>query len=63
MDPEDCHSDCDSSSSVVEDDGEFAASSSFRKPMEFDLNFPPLDEVDAAGGMDGRDLGWTALCL
>ncbi|XP_062017722.1 ethylene-responsive transcription factor 3-like [Rosa rugosa] len=60
MDPEDCHSDCDSSSSVVEDDGEFA--SSFRKPLDFDLNFPPLDEVDAVGG-DGQDLGWTALCL
>ncbi|KAL6202404.1 hypothetical protein ACLB2K_026112 [Fragaria x ananassa] len=53
MDPEDCHSDCDSSSSVVEDDGDFAASSSFRKPLEFDLNFPPLDEVDAAGGGGG----------
>lgn len=60
MDPEDCHSDCDSSSSVVEDDGDFVASS-FRKPLAFDLNFPPLDEVDAAG--DGQDLGWTALCL
>ncbi|XP_050371141.1 ethylene-responsive transcription factor 3-like [Argentina anserina] len=62
MDPEDCHSDCDSSSSVVEDDGDFVASSSFRKPLEFDLNFPPLDELDGGGG-DGQDLGWTALCL
>ncbi|XP_022753097.1 ethylene-responsive transcription factor 3-like [Durio zibethinus] len=42
--PEDCHSDCDSSSSVV-DDGDIA-SSSCRKMLPFDLNYPPLDEVD-----------------
>ncbi|XWS09756.1 hypothetical protein CRYUN_Cryun39dG0016600 [Craigia yunnanensis] len=47
------HSDCDSSSSVV-DDGDIA-SSSCRKTLPFDLNFPPLDEVD--------DLQCTALCL
>ncbi|XVE80438.1 hypothetical protein DITRI_Ditri14bG0139600 [Diplodiscus trichospermus] len=52
--PEDCHSDCDSSSSVV-DDGDDMASSSCRKMLPFDLNFPPLDEVD--------DLQCTALCL
>ncbi|XVE50729.1 hypothetical protein DITRI_Ditri01bG0186900 [Diplodiscus trichospermus] len=51
--PEDCHSDCDSSSSVV-DDGDIA-SSSCRKTLPFDLNFPPLDDVD--------DLHCTALCL
>ncbi|KAG8658245.1 ethylene-responsive transcription factor 3-like [Manihot esculenta] len=47
MVPEDCQSDCDSSSSVV-DDREIASSSSLccRKPLPFDLNFPPLDEVD-----------------
>ncbi|GMH05766.1 hypothetical protein Nepgr_007606 [Nepenthes gracilis] len=43
--PEDCHSDCDSSSSVIDDDGAIA-SSSFRKPFPFDLNLPPLDDVD-----------------
>ncbi|KDP39186.1 hypothetical protein JCGZ_00943 [Jatropha curcas] len=57
--PEDCHSDCDSSSSVV-DDGDIASSSSlYRKPLPFDLNFPPLDQVDFAGD----DLQCTALCL
>lgn len=63
--PEDCHSDCDSSSSVVEDDGDFVASSSFRKaPLPFDLNFPPLDvDGESGGGVDGQDLRCTALCL
>lgn len=57
--PEDCHSDCDSSSSVV-DDGDIASSSSLcRKPLLLDLNFPPLDEV--AFGSD--DLHCTALWL
>nr|AHA82411.1 ERF transcription factor [Gossypium barbadense] len=51
--PEDCHSDCDSSSSVV-DDG-VIASSSRRRMLPFDLNFPPLDDAD--------DLHCTALCL
>lgn len=51
--PEDCHSDCDSSSSVV-DDGDMA-SSSYRKTLPFDLNFPPLDDAD--------DIQCTALCL
>ncbi|KAE8680238.1 Ethylene-responsive transcription factor 3 [Hibiscus syriacus] len=51
--PEDCHSECDSSSSVV-DDGDIA-SSSRRKTLPFDLNFPPLDEDD--------DLRCTALSL
>ncbi|GLT57523.1 hypothetical protein SLA2020_304890 [Shorea laevis] len=55
--PEDCHSDCDSSSSVV-DDGDIA-SSSCRKPLPFDLNLPPLDDVDIAAD----DLQCTALCL
>ncbi|GMH14429.1 hypothetical protein Nepgr_016270 [Nepenthes gracilis] len=43
--PGDCHSDCDSSSSVIDEDGDIA-SSSFRKPLAFDLNLPPLDDVD-----------------
>ncbi|OAY28441.1 ethylene-responsive transcription factor 3 [Manihot esculenta] len=60
MVPEDCHSDCDSSSSVV-DDRDIASSSSLscRKPLPFDLNFPPLDQVDFV--ID--DLQCTALCL
>ncbi|KAI4307963.1 hypothetical protein L6164_031087 [Bauhinia variegata] len=56
--PEDCHSDCDSSSSVVDDDGDIA-SSSFRQPLPFDLNFPPLEGAELAGD----DLHCTALCL
>ncbi|PON91893.1 AP2/ERF transcription factor [Trema orientale] len=59
--PEDCHSDCDSSSSVIDDVNGDIASSSFRKPLPFDLNFPPLDEVEFAA--DGHDLHCTALCL
>ena len=57
---EDCHSDCDSSSSVVDaddDDNDFfavaaATSSSFSvfpKVLPFDLNFPPLDQVECFG--------------
>ncbi|KAJ9175704.1 hypothetical protein P3X46_014233 [Hevea brasiliensis] len=58
--PDDCQSDCDSSSSVV-DDGDIASSSSLcsRKPLPFDLNFPPSDQVDFV--VD--DLHCTALCL
>ncbi|KAI4306139.1 hypothetical protein L6164_029442 [Bauhinia variegata] len=56
--PEDCHSDCDSSSSVVDDNGDIT-SSSFRQPLPFDLNLPPLDGVD----LEGDDLHCTALCL
>ncbi|OVA01120.1 AP2/ERF domain [Macleaya cordata] len=55
--PDDCHSDCDSSSSVI-DDGDIA-SSSFRKPLPFDLNFPPSDVVDVVDD----DFRITALCL
>ncbi|PWA64216.1 ethylene-responsive transcription factor 3 [Artemisia annua] len=55
---DDCHSNCDSSSSVVDD--EYFSSS--RKPLPFDLNFPPpVDEI-ATGG-DSGDLFVTALCL
>ncbi|XAR56730.1 hypothetical protein NMG60_11037313 [Bertholletia excelsa] len=44
--PEDCHSDCDSSSSVVDDGDGDITSSSFRKPLPFDLNLlPTLDEA------------------
>lgn len=59
IEPEDCHSDCDSSSSVIDDAD--IASSSFRKPLPFDLNFPPpVDDIDFSGG---DDLQCTALCL
>ncbi|KAK2639834.1 hypothetical protein Ddye_027629 [Dipteronia dyeriana] len=70
--PEDCHSDCDSSSSVIDGDasGDIALSSSCRKPFPFDLNFPPLDDdvvfVDfngCGGGVGGDDLQCTTLCL
>ncbi|CAK9134765.1 unnamed protein product [Ilex paraguariensis] len=58
--PDDCHSDCDSSSSVIDD---LAAdqTSSFHKPLPFDLNQPPpLDEID---GAEADDFHATALCL
>ncbi|KEH33908.1 putative transcription factor AP2-EREBP family [Medicago truncatula] len=63
--PEDCRSDCDSSSSVVDDgDNDNAASSvmlSFKRaPLPFDLNAPPLEDADVAGG---EDLHCTVLCL
>ncbi|CAN4117810.1 unnamed protein product [Withania somnifera] len=64
---DDCRSECDSSSSVVEDgggdgegDNENIVSSSFRNPLPFDLNFPPpMDDVYA----NSNDLYCTALCL
>lgn len=63
--PDDCHSDCDSSSSVVDDgdcDNNNIASSSFRKPLPFDLNLPaPMDDAGADEYAD--DLHCTALCL
>ncbi|XP_038902603.1 ethylene-responsive transcription factor 3-like [Benincasa hispida] len=57
--PDDCHSDCDSSSSVVDDD-EVCVLASFRRALPFDLNLPPpMDVVD----LTGDDLQATALCL
>lgn len=47
LNSDDCHSDYDSSSSVVDDgDGcDIASSSLFRMPLPFDLNLPPpLDD-------------------
>lgn len=60
--PDDCHSDCDSSSSVIDGD---IASSSFRKPLPFDLNLPPMDMDMDSDDVDvtGDDLECTALCL
>ncbi|XP_052177134.1 ethylene-responsive transcription factor 3-like [Diospyros lotus] len=51
--PEDCHSDCDSSSSVIDD---------FKPLFPFDLNLPPpADEFSIATAAD--DFPVTALCL
>ncbi|KAK4768030.1 hypothetical protein SAY87_003171 [Trapa incisa] len=62
--PEDCHSDCDSSESVVFNDcadGAVSSSSSFlkrsRPPLPFDLNIPPSDDFVR------EDLAFTALRL
>lgn len=57
--PDDCHSDCDSSSSVVDDADCDIASSSCKKPLPFDLNMPP--PLDSATDMD--ELACTALRL
>ncbi|KAJ4730119.1 putative Ethylene-responsive transcription factor [Melia azedarach] len=54
--PDDCHSDCDSSSSVIDDGDDCVLSSSFRKILPFDLNLPP----PMVGVEDGDDL---RLCL
>ncbi|KAL0306328.1 UNVERIFIED_CONTAM: Ethylene-responsive transcription factor 3 [Sesamum radiatum] len=62
--PDDCHSDCDSSSSVVDDTECDIASSSCKKPLPFDLNMPP-PPVDAAAEADADvdELACTALRL
>ncbi|KAL2245276.1 UNVERIFIED_CONTAM: Ethylene-responsive transcription factor 3 [Sesamum indicum] len=62
--PDDCHSDCDSSSSVVDDAECDIASSSCKKPLPFDLNMPP-PPVDAAADADADvdELACTALRL
>ncbi|KAH6835632.1 ethylene responsive element binding factor 3 [Perilla frutescens var. hirtella] len=57
--PDDCHSDCDSSSSVVDDADCDIASSSCKKPMPFDLNMPPPGDAVA----DVDELACTALRL
>ncbi|XP_020230577.1 ethylene-responsive transcription factor 3 isoform X2 [Cajanus cajan] len=62
--PEDCRSDCDSSSSVVDDgDGDNVASSFRRQPLPFDLNALPLEDADVANGVCDDDLFCTVLCL
>ncbi|CAJ1964051.1 unnamed protein product [Sphenostylis stenocarpa] len=62
--PEDCRSDCDSSSSVVDDgDGDNAASSFRREPLPFDLNALPLEDADVANGSVDNDMFCTVLCL
>ncbi|CAL0310903.1 unnamed protein product [Lupinus luteus] len=64
--PSDCHSGCDSSSSVVDNVDDHAVSSSAmsfkRAPLTFDLNVSPLEDADVA--LDGGgDLRCTVLCL
>ncbi|XP_076923338.1 ethylene-responsive transcription factor 3-like [Bidens hawaiensis] len=58
---DDCRSNCDSSSTVVDDccyDGDLS------KPLPFDLNLPPpLDEFNSFDDVDAGDLFVTALCL
>ncbi|KAK9924458.1 hypothetical protein M0R45_032825 [Rubus argutus] len=62
--PDDCHSDCDSSSSVVDDGDDCVLTSSFRRVLPFDLNMPPpMDGLDLFGDVDDDDLRATALCL
>ncbi|KAI3803580.1 hypothetical protein L1987_31743 [Smallanthus sonchifolius] len=68
-DDDDCHSNCDSSSTVVDGyylDGDLSSCS--RKPLAFDLNLPPpLDEIGFSDNLfdnaDAGDLFVTALCL
>lgn len=57
---DDCHSDCDSSSSVVDDEDCCVLTSSFRQPLPFDLNLPPPCPADDDGD---DDLPATMLCL
>jgi EREBP-like factor len=64
--PEDCRSDCDSSSSVIDGDhgsGDDIVNSFYKTPLPFDLNLPPLD-CGGFGGDDFDDLHCTTtLCL
>ncbi|KAI6672748.1 hypothetical protein NL676_000654 [Syzygium grande] len=62
---DDCHSDCGSSSSVVDEAGDCRATAQFsRRVLPFDLNLPPQTDCPSAGGdLDGDDLTATALCL
>ncbi|CAL0307531.1 unnamed protein product [Lupinus luteus] len=58
---DDCHSDCDSSSSVI-DDEDCVLTSSFRKLLPFDLNLPPPEDNNG-GDFTADELLVTALCL
>ncbi|XP_071736727.1 ethylene-responsive transcription factor 3-like [Rutidosis leptorrhynchoides] len=70
-DDENCHSNCDSSSSVVDDDGSNdgdvdLTSSRLRKPLGFDLNLPPpSDDMEIFSNpiVHDDDLYVTTLCL
>lgn len=61
---DDCHSNCDSSSSVVDDyycDVDLTSSS--RKPLPFDLNLPPPSDEFGFSSNPNDDLYDTELCL
>lgn len=61
--PDDCHSDCDSSSSVVDDGDDCVLTSSVhRRILPFDLNLPP-PMIDSPDFFGDDDLKATALCL
>ncbi|KAK1418166.1 hypothetical protein QVD17_27305 [Tagetes erecta] len=66
-DDDDCHSNCDSSSTVVDGgcyDGDLTSCS--RRPLPFDLNLPPpVDEFGSCSTSNPNDddLYVTALCL
>ncbi|KAB1202427.1 Ethylene-responsive transcription factor 3 [Morella rubra] len=62
--PEDCRSDCDSSSSVVDDnEDDCVLTSSFRRTLAFDLNLPPPMDAEDFGRSVDDDFPTTALCL
>lgn len=57
---DDCHSDCGSSSSVVDEAEDCSTEAPFsRRVLPFDLNLPPQMDCD----LNGDDLTATALCL
>ncbi|KAH7533127.1 ethylene-responsive transcription factor 3 [Ziziphus jujuba] len=63
---DDCHSDCDSSSSVVDDAAAdcVLTSSSVQRILPFDLNLPPpMMMMDGPDFFGDDDLKATALCL
>ncbi|KAI3828072.1 hypothetical protein L1987_02168 [Smallanthus sonchifolius] len=63
-DDDDCHSNCDSSSSVVDDyycDVDLTSCS--RKPLPFDLNLPPPSDEYGFCSNPNDELYVTALCL
>ncbi|KAK7276496.1 hypothetical protein RIF29_17636 [Crotalaria pallida] len=59
---DDCHSDCDSSSSVI-DDEDCVLTSSFRRPLPFDLNLPAPEDCNSGADFTADELLATALCL
>lgn len=70
MTAEDCRSDCDSSSDVVDGieveevrmmEMDVVTTSLKNKGLGFDLNFPPLDDLGFVGSEN--EMRFTALCL
>ncbi|XP_076935637.1 ethylene-responsive transcription factor 3-like [Bidens hawaiensis] len=62
-DDADCRSNCDSSSTVVDEfSGEVASLNHNRKPLPFDLNLPPeVDEIGVWSNVDHDDIITTLL--